>query len=305
MVVKEPNDTVSEEDYLKEARINKVASQKCENIVKFLFVSPSVEFAIMQENIGFNLSLFNDDIEVSSLQAFLKRLDTKYDCEGFEHLPLFIAKDISNGLHHLHNMGIAHRDLKPANILVSNQHFDGVTDEEKERLWQTEPIICKLADFGESRSDLIHTQAMLRTSAVRKSKVADFERGTPAYRSPELLVAQKRPNSMGHKDLVKVDVWAYGMTIFTILNPDQGFPYYFDIRNGTQRGEDAIDILISMLKHHKKPSVSKKYEERHGKVWMDLFNLYNNCTDFGMGRINNMAEIKDNVRIYIRLGPQR
>ena len=164
----------------------------------------------------------------------LKRIDSKYDCKGFEHLPLFIAKDISNGLVHLHSLGISHRDLKPANILVSNQHFN---DMENERLWESKPIICKLTDFGDSRSNMIHTKAMLKTTVVKRSKVSDFERGTPAFRSPELLVPRKRPSSMGHDDLVKVDVWAYGMTIFTTLNPDQNYPYFIDIRNGTQHGK--------------------------------------------------------------------
>ena len=168
VVVKEPNENVTQEDYLKEVNINKIASQNCGNIVKFLAISPSDDYAIMQEYIGFNFTLFHDDVEVSSLQAFLRRLDTKYDFDGFEHLPIIMAKDISNGLLHLHNIGIAHRDLKPANILVSNQHFNGVGEEEKELLWQRKPVICKLADFGESRSSLIHTRAMLRTSAVLK-----------------------------------------------------------------------------------------------------------------------------------------
>ena len=130
-----------------------------------------------------------------------------------------------------------------------------------------------MADFGESRSSLIHTRAMLRTSAVLKSRVSDFHRGTPAYRSPELMVPQNRPKSMKHDDLVKVDTWAYGMTIFTMLNSNQTYPYYLDIRDGTLRGEDAADILIKKLELKEKPTVSKKYEERHGTVWKDLFTL--------------------------------
>ena len=63
--------------------------------MKFLPFSPSSEFAIMHEYVGFNFGLFNDIIEVSLLQAFLKRIDSKYDCFGFEHLPFFIARDIA------------------------------------------------------------------------------------------------------------------------------------------------------------------------------------------------------------------
>ena len=55
--------------------------------------------------------------------------------EGFccfeDSLMLKIGQGISEGLAHLHSKGIAHRDLKAKNILVSNQHYCHIADEEE------------------------------------------------------------------------------------------------------------------------------------------------------------------------------
>eukprot|EP00111_Clytia_hemisphaerica_P009721 TCONS_00028514-protein len=137
----------------------------------------------MQEYVEFNFSFCGDNHAVSSLIDFFKRVNQKSKFTQIEHFPFFIARNVASGLSHLHNLRIAHRDLKPANILVSNQHFSNEKD-----LYQHNPIICKLADFGESRTEVLHTKAMLMTSAARKTSVTDISRGTIAYLPPEMLV---------------------------------------------------------------------------------------------------------------------
>ena len=81
------------------------------------------------------------------------------------------ATDIIKGLKYLHSKEVIHRDLKPANVLSSNHHYRNlVTTEERNKVFQDKPIICKLCDFGESRSMLKQTKsiACTRTNAVTR-----------------------------------------------------------------------------------------------------------------------------------------
>jgi len=71
---------------------------------------------------------------------------------------LKIAKDISGALAYLHHQDVTHRDLKPGNVLDSNGHYSGEENREQAlNVFKITPIVCKLTDFGESRSQLIQT----------------------------------------------------------------------------------------------------------------------------------------------------
>ena len=96
-------------------------------------------------------------------------------------LQLKIAEDVASGLEHLHQSGIYHRDLKTSNVLVSNTHYCHIEDEEElAQAFNREPIICKLADFGESRSDEIQTHLMAN------NRTENGNRGTPSFMALEI-----------------------------------------------------------------------------------------------------------------------
>jgi serine/threonine protein kinase len=117
------------------------------------------------EYLCFEFSPFELSKEVSNLTDFLNYMD-KIDGFGYfeDKFSLKIGQEISKGLAYLHSKEIAHRDLKAKNILVSNQHYCHIADEEKKMLFSERPIICKLADFGESRSQQIQTAAVHSTT---------------------------------------------------------------------------------------------------------------------------------------------
>ena len=106
---------------------------------------------------------------------------------------------------------MVHRDIKPGNILATNTHYVHET-KYLASLFEKKPVICKLADFGEGRSEMAQTITLLSN----KTKLA--ERGTPAFMDPEISVDALK--------LKSIDNWALIMTIFVILNPDQEHPYF-------------------------------------------------------------------------------
>ena len=172
----------------------------------------------MIEYVKFSFRPFEDDRVVCSLSEFLSHADLQFEFKGFEHVVPVIAKEVAVGLNFPHENGIAHRDLKPVNILLSNDHYIHVWGDELEfmYMWEYSPVVFKLADFGEGRSNVIQTQTIL------SSRVQELDRGPPAYMSPDILLPELRPNEA---TLKAADSWAYGMILFVLVNPSVGYPY--------------------------------------------------------------------------------
>ncbi|KAI3327668.1 kinase-like domain-containing protein [Xylariaceae sp. AK1471] len=89
-----------------------------------------------------------------------------------------IARQVTEGLLHMHTNGFAHRDLNPANILI--------------RTCPPEEWWVKIADLGLSKR-------------VGEDAVSTTVRGTPGFIPPELLSKEGR-----RADPVCVDIWCLG-----------------------------------------------------------------------------------------------
>ena len=132
-----------------------------------------------------------------------------------------IASDIGSGFLYLHERGIAHRDLKIANVLVSNQHYREEKNHDKiAYAWSHQPVICKLTDFGESRSKVAQSRSVCR------SRTVNIDRGTIPHMAPEILLGSQISRAGATvDDLLVVDMWAYGMLLYNLLNPCLHHPY--------------------------------------------------------------------------------
>ena len=188
--------------------------------------------AIMLEYVYFHFNIFGQDVRVSALSDFLLKIN-EHNCTGFQELVNHAATEIIDGLAYLHSHRIAHRDLKTANILVGNQHYISLStdSEEFEQMFRERPIACKLTDFGESRSLLIQTQAVL------SSKTTTVDRGTIVFMAPELLV----------KENASLDLWNLGMIFFTMLNPNLKTPYVIKVRSEGVTSQEQLKKFIRSL----------------------------------------------------------
>ena len=163
-------DEESKKSLVKEARL--LQNLRHANVVEFKGICTD-QLSLLLEYAYFDFNPFGCDIQTHSLAEFLAVCEQS-SCDGM-NVAVFThaAFDVASGLKYLHQNNIAHRDLKPANILVSNRHYHHLSDQEKiKQIISIKPLVCKLADFGESRSTDIQTQNILksRTNRVDRGK---------------------------------------------------------------------------------------------------------------------------------------
>ena len=109
---------------------------------------------------------------------------------------------------------------------MSNSHYKSYRHEELKMAFGKKPIACKLGDLGEARSMYRQTNAL-----ADKNCTTSVHRGSLAFIVPELVIEELSIASAGIDELKTVDVWAVSMTFFTILNPDQSYPFQNDLEN--------------------------------------------------------------------------
>ena len=87
-------------------------------------------------------------------------------------------------------------------------------------------LFCKLGDSGEARS--MYTQA---NPLTRKNRTTAVLRGSLEFMAQELIIEELSIKSAGIDELKTVYVWIVSKTFFTILNPEQSYPFQNDLKN--------------------------------------------------------------------------
>ncbi|XP_028405812.1 probable serine/threonine-protein kinase DDB_G0278665 [Dendronephthya gigantea] len=293
VVKKNAGESREDEDvFLKEAKL--IHSFRHENIVGFKGFCHS-PCAMLLEYVYFDFSPFGDSKVISNLGDFLNHMDRIDGFENFDDkLHGKICSDIANGLSYLHERDTAHRDLKPKNILVCNSHYCHINeDEQRCVIFEKSPIICKLADFGESKSSQIQT-------AIINSTTRRVDRGTPLFMAPEILVKASRLQSASFKDLKQIDMWAFGMILFCIANPDLKYPYQLDINHGTS----FIDQLQELLIKKKHPTGSPKYREMRSTKWLLIQKVFEASTSFDPSQRPSAEHVKQQFSAVQQINDQ-
>lgn len=238
------------------------------NVVKIIGVSPRTG-SIALEYATFDLNPFGWDVQVTSLSELLRTLD-EVNFDGFENIPLYAGRDVCRGVSYLHQKGIAHRDLKPGNVLVSNLHYasakeTGTLAEE----WMARPVIAKLTDFGEGRSTAIQTLSVCNTQTM-----CCAQRGTVPFQSPE---ASKDGQPKNLVDLQAMDLWAMGMVLWCVANPECRYPYHDDIQEEIKEGTSSEAAITELLRLGKLPRDGNKYCSQRAGPWRTLAQASRYC----------------------------
>jgi len=253
--------------FLKEAEmLNKTKHQ---NIPKFLGYSDNPH-GLMMEYVAFDFGPFGFEKMVSSLDDFYHFVDSEFSFESFADVLPVCLQDIVKGLHYLHQMQIAHRDLKPSNVLVSNQHYCNKDKETFTREYEHSPIVCKVADFGLSRS--LDTQ----TLSIVQSRTDDICRGTPVFMAPEIHM--ELLTSATQYDLQKTDIWSLGLLAYSLVNPNLANPYRKESEDLGHRF--SMETMKQFMQSQQLPSHDEKYESFRVALWWQIDDVFSICAKF-------------------------
>lgn len=121
-----------------------------------------------------------------------------------------LFRDVADGLHHAHEVGVHHRDMKPANVMITRSG-GGV-----------------LVDFG----------IALDQERTRLTEVGMVP-GTVAYMPPELLLSDTRSI-----DPALADVYAFGLVFYEALTRQRAFPGFKQASR-----QDLIRLVKEKLAH--------------------------------------------------------
>ena len=167
-------------------------------------------------------------------------------------------------------MEIAHRDLKPSNVLVSNQHYCNSDKSSFAKEYERCPIVCKVADFGLSRS--LDTQ----TGSVLQTRTDDICRGTPVYMAPEIHTGLLGKASQD--DLKKTDIWSLGLLAFSMVNPNLTNPYR---KEAELLGiEFNMETMKKLMQAQQLPTHDTKYESLRVTEWWQVEEVFSMCAKF-------------------------
>lgn len=224
----------------------------------------------MMEYVSFDFNPFGTEKTVSNLEDFYHFVDCEFNFEAFADVLLVCLKDTVAGLEYLHKSNIVHRDLKPSNILVSNLHYRNKEKPEFEELYSNCPIICKVTDFGLSRSLDAQTQSILES---RTDKIC---RGTPVYMAPEIYTSCL--TNASQYDLKMADIWSLGIVAYSMINPNLSTPY----RQEYESLETAFnsEMIKMFMQQQRLPKHDTKYEALRVTEWWQLEEIFHLCAKF-------------------------
>jgi serine/threonine protein kinase len=280
--------SVAKDRFLKEAKL--LSGTKHPNIPVLTGFTDN-PYSLMTEYALFDFKPFGIEKTLSNLGDFYHFIDHECDFDSFSEVLVVCMKDVVSALDYLHKNDIAHRDLKPENILVTNQHYCHEDESTISRIYANCPIICKVTDFGFSRSLNAQTQSFLQ------SRTEDVWRGTPVYMAPEIHNSTLTNANLA--DLKKTDIWSLGILAYAVINPNLINPYHkeAEVLRGSHQITDTIKLL---MQREQLPTHDLKYESRRITEWWQIEEIFDKCAKFKPSSRPTTAEVLQLLNLQVR-----
>jgi serine/threonine protein kinase len=93
--------------------------------------------------------------------------------------------------------------------------------------------------------------------------------------APELLIESCRLEAANFDSLQKVDMWAFGMVLFNLVNPNLKYPFQLDLKDAPLNKQ-----RLCILQQQKYPTQSKKYALQQESSWAPVIAVMKKCLIF-------------------------
>ena len=167
---------------------------------------PNVIKAIQRYESEKNIFFVFEYIKGSDLKTYMKSYEYNKNINSLSNV-INITFQILKGIKCLHKYGIIHRDIKSANIMVNEDYKNEIKETPKDSV--------KIVDFGLSR-------------ILGKFEYSEDPYGSLCFKAPELI--------QHFKYNFKVDIWAFGVTLFYLV--------YSELPFEQGRNEDIQNAII-------------------------------------------------------------
>ncbi|KAL9977345.1 hypothetical protein ACROYT_G014737 [Oculina patagonica] len=104
--------------------------------------------------------------------------------------------------------------------------------------------------------------------------------------APEIVCENRKPTHVTLEDMKAIAIWALGMTLFNVINPDLHFPYEIEFKASSPPPDPDLArsrfqrLLQEKMENETKPESSKKYHCLHASEWNPLEEVFDKCTNF-------------------------
>jgi serine/threonine protein kinase len=105
-------------------------------------------------------------------------------------------------------------------------------------------------------------------------------RGTLAFMAPEISIPEVPVQELNVEFLKRVDVWAIGLTCYTLVNPSVSNPFICDLKKANVPQAKYLPQIREMLRKRELPSHLLEFKELQGTTWKRVERAYRLCAAF-------------------------
>ena len=119
-----------------------------------------------------------------------------------------------------------------------------------------------------------------------------MQRGTLLFMASEQLPRKHHIKQAKQEDLMKVDIWQLGITLFCLVNPGLNAPFDIDSREWQIYLNFQKSLLQNNLNAGNLPAMSSRYYFQWQLYWNQIYDTYRMCSQLNPGDQPSLEDVR-------------